>query len=134
MLGVIAGYASSKHMNVTGGLVNSEATGGCPLRSGTFLEMQTHRKRRCVSVKTPGEETDGREHMALTLSHGHARKPARASRESLRVGAGDVPRRGPPPASESVFRPCCWASLMKVALSARSLVALVHITKSLYIM
>lgn len=36
-------------------------------------------------------------------------------------------------ASEFIFRPCCWVSLMKVVLSTRSLVALVHITKSLYI-
>lgn len=36
--------------------------------------------------------------------------------------------------SKLVFGPCCWKSLMKVVLSMRSLVELVHITESLYIM
>lgn len=113
----------------------------------TFPEMRTCLKQRGAGsppsspprlAKTQGKETDGRQQAALRASHGRTEEPARivglCAREQTAGALGDAPRhRPPPPASKFVFRPCCRVSLMKVVLSTRSLVALVHITKSLYI-
>lgn len=109
---------------------------------GSRFCWQKKKKKPSPGLGVPGVKRR-RGHVILTSSHGHTKKPKctgavgvcplglgvrGAACKCLKKSALQFTA-----ASRFIFRPCCWISLMKVVLSMRSLVALVHITKSLYI-